>query len=144
VAAVVVVFATGCAVVAYQGDLPAPMQWLAHTVIDAPPAARGTPRPHLVRPAAPPVPGNAAYGLCRAYERAVANGHPGHNTVTFSRLAAVAGGADQVAAYCAQLVHPGNPASSHPAHPPHGNPSTPPSHHGKPSWAASPHGKSAG
>lgn len=143
-AATVVALTAGSAVAAYAGDLPAPVQRFAHTVIGAPPAVRGTPRPHPSRPAARPVPGNAAYGLCRGYERAVAHGHPGHNPVALRRLATVAGGADRVAAYCAQLTHPGNPANGRPAHPPRGHPSTPPAHHGKPSWAADPHGKPAG
>jgi hypothetical protein len=141
VAAAAVALTAGSAVAAYAGDLPAPMQRLAHTVMGAPPAAGGTPRPDPGSPAAPPVPGNAAYGLCRAYERAVAHGHPGHNPVTSGRLARAAGGAGRVAAYCAQLVHPGNPAHSHPAPPQHGKPSALPTHHAKPTPAATHHGR---
>jgi hypothetical protein len=141
VAAAAVTLTAGGAVAAYAGDLPAPMQRLAHTVMGAPPAARGTPRPDPGSPAVPPVPGNAAYGLCRAYERAVAHGHPGHNPVTFGRLARAAGGADRVAAYCAQLVHPGHPATGHPAPPQHGKPSALPPQHAKPTPAATHHGK---
>ncbi len=147
VAAVVVVLATGGAAAAYTGDLPAPMQQAAHVVIGAPPAVRGTPRPALTHPAVPPIPASAAYGLCRAYGRALAHGDAAHTPVPFRRLAAAAGGASQVRAYCARVIHPGNPAAGHLAHPPHGKPSapptpaTPPTHHGKPSWAASPPGK---
>ena len=141
VAAAAVALTAGSAVAAYAGDLPAPMQRLAHTVMGAPPAAGGTPRPDPGSPAAPPVPGNAAYGLCRAYERAVAHGHPGHNPVTSGRLARAAGGAGRVAAYCAELVHPGNPAHGHPAPPQHGKPSALPTHHAKPTPAATHHGR---
>ena len=149
-AAAAVVLAAACAAAAYTGDLPGPMQQVAHDVMGAP-RTHSQPRPAPDRPATPPTPGNGAYGLCRAYERALADGHPAHNSVAFRRLATVAGGAAQVQAYCAQLVHPGNPTASHPAHPAHGKPSTaatpvtPPSHHGKPSWAATPgHGKPTG
>lgn len=141
VAAAAVALTAGSAVAAYAGALPAPLQRLAHAVIGAPPAARGAPRPDPGRPAAPPAAGNAAYGLCRAYERALAHGHPGHNPVTFRRLAAAAGGAARVTAYCAQVVHPGNPGNSHPAHPQHGKPSALPTHGAKPTQAATHHGK---
>ena len=123
------------------------MQRLAHDVIGAPPAAGGAPQPDLGRPGPIPLPGNAAHGLCRAYERALAHGRSGLNPVTLRRLAAAAGGPGQVTAYCARLVPPGHPANGHPAHPQHGKPATPatPSAsargHARPSQAASNHGK---
>jgi hypothetical protein len=149
VAAAAVALTAGGAAAAYAGALPAPLQRFAHAVIGAPPAARGAPRPDPGRPAAPPAAGNAAYGLCRAYERALANGHPAHNPVTFGRLAAAAGGGARVTAYCAQMVHPGKPGNSHPAQPQHGKPSALPTHGGKPTsppggkptQAATHHGK---
>lgn len=97
-----------------------------------------------------PLPGNAAHGLCRAYEQALAHDRSGLNPVTLRRLAAAAGGPGQVKAYCARLVPPGHPANGHPAHPKHGKPATPaapatPSAsargHARPSQAASNHGK---
>ncbi len=143
-AAAAIALTAGSAAAAYAGDLPAPMQRVAHAVIGAPPAPQGVPHPAPDRPAAAPIPGNAAYGLCRAYQRALAQSHPAHNPVTFRRLATAAGGASRVTAYCARLVHPGNPANGHPAHPQHGKPSTLPTHHGRPSWAASQHGRPTG
>ena len=149
-AAVAAVAALGGAVAAYAGDLPAPMQRLAHDVIGAPPAAGGAPQPDLGRPGPMPLPGNAAHGLCRAYEQALAHDRSGLNPVTLRRLAAAAGGPGQVKAYCARLVPPGHPANGHPAHPKHGKPATlaapaTPSAsargHARPSQAASNHGK---
>lgn len=133
--------AGGAAAAAYAGDLPAPMQRLAHTVIGAPPVADGAPRPQPSAPGTSPVPGNAAYGLCQAYQRALAHGDLGHSSVTFRRLAKIAGGASQVKAYCAQLAHPGNPVSAHPSQPPQGKPSVLPTQHGNPTPASSHHGK---
>jgi hypothetical protein len=138
-AAAVALTAGGAA--AYAGDLPAPMQRLAHAVIGALPATRGTPRPEPGRTVTPPVRANAAYGLCQAYERALAHGHPAQNPVTVRRLASLAGGTGQVKAYCARVLHPGKPANSHPAHPQHGQPSALPTPHGNPTPAASHHGK---
>lgn len=139
-AAVAVALAAG-SVAAYTGDLPGPIQQVAHVIIGAPPDTHGAPHPAPGHPAVPPIPGNEAYGLCRAYEQAAANGHPAHNPVTFRRLAQAAGGASQVVAYCAQVLHPGNPASAQPTHPQHGQPSDLPTQHGNPSPAASHHGK---
>jgi hypothetical protein len=146
-AAVAAVAAGGGAVAAYAGDLPAPMQRLAHGVIGAPPAAGGAPQPELGRPATTPLPGNAAHGLCRAYEQALAHGRSELNPVMLRRLAAAAGGAGQVPAYCARLVTPANPANGHPAHPQHGTPASGAASaasargHARPSRAASNHGK---
>jgi hypothetical protein len=141
VAAAAVALTAGGAAAAYAGDLPGPMQRLAHAVIGAPLAAQGTPRPEPGRGVTPSVPANAAAGLCQAYEQALAHGDPGLNPVTLRRLAAMAGGTGQVKAYCARLAHPGNPASSHPAHPTPGQPSELPTQQGKPTPAATHHGK---
>jgi hypothetical protein len=141
VAAAAVALTAGGAAVAYAGDLPAPMQRLAHAVIGAPPAAQGSPRPEPGNTGTPPVSGTAAYGLCQAYERSLAHGELKQNPVTLRRLASIAGGTGQVKAYCAQLAHPGNPASGHPAHPNRGQPSEQPTQHGKPTPAATHHGK---
>ncbi len=149
-AAVAAVAAGGGALAAYTGDLPAPMQQLAHDVIGAPPAAGGAPQPDLGRPGTTPLPGNAAAGLCRAYEQALTHRHAGPNSVMFRKLAAAAGGAGQVPAYCARLAAPGHPANGHPAHPQHGKRAAPATAataaasargHARPSQAASNHGR---
>lgn len=141
VAAGAIALTAGSAAAAYAGMLPAPVQRLAHAVIGAPLASRGGPRPEPGRTALSPLPGNSAYGLCQAYQRAAAQGHPEHDSVAFRRLAEAAGGASRVQAYCARLAHPGNPASAHPAHPPRGKPSALPTPHGNPTPASGHHGK---
>jgi hypothetical protein len=47
------------------------------------------------------------YGLCNAYQHAEEHGNAGQRSVAFRNLANAAGGADQVAAYCASVSHPG-------------------------------------
>lgn len=141
VAAAAVALTAGSAAAAYAGDLPAPMQRLAHAVIGAPPAAQGAPRPEPGNAVTAAAPGTAAYGLCQAYERSLAHGVPKQNPVTLRRLASIAGGTGHVTAYCAQLTHPGKPASGHPAHPTQGQPSELPTQHAKPTPAATHHGK---
>jgi hypothetical protein len=141
VAAATVAVTAGSAAAAYAGVLPAPVQRLAHSVIGAPLGSRGAPRPVPGVLRLSPTPGSSAYGLCQAYERALAMGHPDHNPVTLGRLAAAAGGAARVTEYCAQVPHPGKPANGHSAHPQQGKPSALPTHHGKPTPAATHHGK---
>jgi hypothetical protein len=141
VAAAAVALTAGSAAAAYAGDLPAPMQRLAHAIIGAPPGTQGAPRPEPGNAVPPPAPGTVAYGLCQAYERSLTHGDPKQNPVTLQRLASIAGGIGQVKAYCAQLAHPDNPAGSHPAHPKQGQPSELPTQHGKPTPAATRHGK---
>lgn len=140
VAAAAVAVTAGSAAAAYAGVLPAPMQRLADAVIGAPLGSRGTPQRVPGVPGLSLTPGSSAYGLCHAYERALAQGHPEHDPATLRRLAAAAGGAARVTAYCAQVAHPGNPSAGHPAHPQHGKPSALPTRHGKPSPGATHHG----
>jgi hypothetical protein len=140
VAAAAVALTASSAAAAYAGMLPAPAQRLAHAIIGAPLGSGGG-QPEPGAPGPSPLPGSSTYGLCQAYERAMAHGHPGRNPVAFRRLAAAAGGASRVTAYCAQVIHPGSPANSQPAHPQHGKPSELPTHHGKATPAASHHGK---
>jgi hypothetical protein len=158
VAAAAVALTAGSAAAAYAGHLPAPVQRLAHVVIGAPPVAQGAPRPEPGNAVTPAAPATAAYGLCQAYERSLAQGDPQQNPVTLRRLASIAGGAGHVKAYCAQLTHPGKPAKGHPAQPtpgqpsglptPHANPTPAATHHGKPSTVPTPaathHGKPTG
>ena len=107
---------------------------LRHRRTSQPP--RGTPQRVPVVPGLSPTPGSSAYGLCQAYELALAQGQPEHDPVTLRRLAAAAGGAARVTVYCAQLVHPGKPSAGHPAHTQPGKPSAQPTPHGKPTPAA--------
>jgi hypothetical protein len=58
-------------------------------------------------PVGPSVTGAAAYGLCNAYQHAEEHGNASQRSVAFRNLVNAAGGADQVAAYCASVPHPG-------------------------------------
>jgi hypothetical protein len=157
----------GVAAAAYTGTLPAPAQQFAHSVIGAPspqPSHRpGTPQPShrpgtpQATPArtdavGPEATGPAASGLCTAYTHAKAHGTASQKAVAFRNLAAAAGGAAKIAAYCTAASHPGNSQSSQsasaPTHPaghsashPTGKPSSHPTPHpgGRPSSAPTTH-----
>jgi len=92
-AAAIAVFGGGVAA-AYTGSLPASLQKFAHA--GAAPEGTG---PQV----GPSARGSAAYGLCNAYQHANAS----ERAVAFSNLVNAAGGAGQVAAYCASIPHPG-------------------------------------
>jgi len=145
----------GAAAAAYAGTLPAPAQQFAHSVIGAPspqPSRRpGTPQPSR-RPgtpqatpartdaAGPDAAGPAGSGLCTAYAHAKAHGTASQKAVAFRDLAAAAGGAAKIAAYCAAVPHPGSAQSGQPAPAP-ARPAGPPASHpaGKPSSQPAPH-----
>ena len=96
---------------AYAGVLPAALQKFAHNSIAAPAAsASPSPSPDETRRAGVPVgpnpAGPAAHGLCSAYSRAEAHGSAAQQAVAFRKLVAAAGGAGQVAAYCASVPSP--------------------------------------
>jgi len=142
----------GVAAAAYTGALPAPAQRFAHGMIGAPsprPGHRpgtsqatpgrtdaGIPRATPARTGAggPDAAGPAAFGLCTAYAHAKAHGTASQQAVAFGDLAAAAGGAAKIAAYCAAVPDPGSSQSSPPgpdrAHP-GGRPASHPA--GKPS-----------
>lgn len=105
----------GIATAAYAGSLPAPLQRFAHDSVGAPaPKAGATAATHpgsSHSPAGPSATGPAAYGLCNAYAHAKAHGTAKQKAVAFRNLEAAAGGAGNVASYCAGVSHPG--ASSH-------------------------------
>ena len=148
----------GVAAAAYTSTLPAPAQQFAHSVIGAPPPQPshrpGTPQATPARTDAvgPDATGPAGFGLCTAYAHAKAHGTASQKAVAFRDLAAAAGGAAKIAAYCAAVPHPGSsqpgqPASA-PAHPagrpaphPTGKPSSHPAPHpaGRPSSAPATH-----
>ena len=134
-AAVAALSLGGFATAAFAGALPAPAQQFAHHTFGAP-AARGTrttgTHPSAAAtPAGPDATGPAASGLCTAWAHAKAHGTPSQQAVAFRNLAAAAGGASNVAAYCAAVPHPRASAShsSHPTGPPASHPTGPPASH---------------
>ena len=135
----------GVAAAAYTGALPAPAQQFAHGVIGAPPpppgGRPGTPQATPARTDAvgPDATGPAAFGLCTAYAHAKAHGTASQKAVAFRNLAAAAGGAAKIAAYCTAVPHPGNSQPGQPAPAP-ARPAGHPSHPtGKPSSHPTPH-----
>ncbi|HWM97690.1 MAG TPA: hypothetical protein VNO54_11580 [Streptosporangiaceae bacterium] len=148
----------GVAAAAYTSTLPAPAQQFAHSVIGAPspqPTHRpGTPQATPARPdaAGPDAAGPAGSGLCTAYAHAKAHGAASQKAMAFRNLAAAAGGAAKIAAYCTAVPRPGSSqpsrSASAPAYPagqpashPTGKPSSRPTPHpaGRPSSAPAPH-----
>ena len=146
----------GVAAAAYTSTLPAPVQQFAHSVIGAPspqpshrpgipratPARTNAASPDATGPDAtgPDATGPAGFGLCTAYAHAKAHGTASHKAVAFRNLAAAAGGAAKIAAYCATVPHPGSSQSSQPASAPThpaGHPASHPT--GKPSSHPTPH-----
>jgi hypothetical protein len=142
----------GVAAAAYTSTLPAPVQQFAHSVIGAPspsPSPSASPSQRPGTPQATPAStdavgldatGPAGFGLCTAYAHAKAHGTASQKAMAFRNLAAVAGGAAKIAAYCAAVPHPGSSQSSQsasaPTHPA-GRPSSHPT--GKPSSHPTPH-----
>jgi hypothetical protein len=133
----------GFATAAFANALPAPLQSFAHTTFGAPDAhaapaaAAGT--DNSPSPAGPDATGQAAHGLCTAWVHAKAHGTGKQKAVAFRNLAAAAGGAGKVAAYCATVPHPGASPSTTPDG--HGQPTTHPTPHatGKPTTHPTPH-----
>jgi hypothetical protein len=140
----------GVAAAAYTGTLPAPAQQFAHSVIGAPsPSASASPSHRPGTPQATPArtdavgpdaTGPAGFGLCTAYAHAKAHGTASQKAVAFRNLAAAAGGAAKIAAYCTAVPHPGSPQPSQPASAPTRPAGRPASHPtGKPSSHPTPH-----
>jgi hypothetical protein len=125
----------GFATAAFAGALPAPAQQFAHHTFGAPAAGGGQPtgtRPSATAtPVGPDATGPAAFGLCTAWTHAKAHGTSSQQAVAFRNLAAAAGGASNIAAYCAAVPHPGasSPHTSHPTGPPASHPTGPPAPH---------------
>jgi hypothetical protein len=141
----------GVAAAAYTGTLPAPAQQFAHSMIGAPspqPSRRpGTPQatPARTGAAGPDAAGPAASGLCTAYAHAKAHGTASQKAMAFGNLAAAAGGAAKIAAYCTKVPHPGSsqsrqpaPAPAHPAGQHASHPAGKPSSHPTPHPAGRP------
>jgi hypothetical protein len=137
----------GFATAAFAGALPAPAQQFAHHTFGAPASGGGQPTgthpAATATPAGPDATGAAAFGLCTAWAHAKAHGTSSQQAVAFRNLAAAAGGASNVTAYCAAVPHPGASSSHspHPAGPPASHPTGPPAAHptGPPASHPTPH-----
>jgi hypothetical protein len=151
-AAIAVVGLGGVATAAFAGALPSSAQQFAHDTIGAPsPHASSSGHAnnkadagHSGTPVGPNASGSAAFGLCTAYKNATQHGTAAKKAVAFRNLEKAAGGAANVASFCAAVSHPGTSAtppsgaaSPHPSGPPSPHPSGPPSPH--PSGPPSPH-----
>jgi hypothetical protein len=125
----------GFATAAFAGVLPAPAQQFAHHTFGAPAAGGGQPTgtraSGTATPVGPDATGPAAFGLCTTWAHAKEHGTSSQRAAAFRNLAAAAGGASNVAAYCAAVPHPGasSPHTSHPTGPPASHPTGPPASH---------------
>lgn len=121
-AAIAAVTLSGAAAAA-TGNLPAPLQTIAHNTM-------GAPAPQSSHDAGSPVGPNATgpaqHGLCTAYEHAKAHGSAAFkHSIAFKNLVAAAGGAANVDAFCqgatgsaapsAGSANANSQATSHPA-----------------------------
>jgi hypothetical protein len=99
----------GGAAAAYTGSLPAALQKFAHTAIAAPsvPKSQASPVPEGTGHR-PSVSDGVTYGLCHTYQQAEEHGSASQRAVAFRRLVNAAGGASQVATYCAPIRPPGS------------------------------------
>lgn len=120
-AAVAVVGLGGVATAAYAGALPSSAQRFAHDTIGAPSphashgahARNNRHAGHSGTPVGPSASGPAAFGLCTAYRNATKHGKAAQKAVAFRNLEKAAGGAANVASFCASVAHPGASAKSH-------------------------------
>jgi hypothetical protein len=127
-----ILVAGGFAAAAYSGSLPAAAQSFAHAVLGAP-EANGHGHPgHGTAPSTTPVgtdaTANAAFGLCTTYEQSQVHGSATYQALALSNLTTAAGGASNIAAYCANVPHPRGTRSSDPSALPTGQPSSLPSY----------------
>lgn len=130
---------------AYANALPGPVQSLAHHTLGAPAPHPATPSGQPGTPPGRPAAAPDAQGLCNAWAHAKADGQAREEAVALRDLAAAAGGAARVTAYCAAprlgtppsglqvshgqgkrpassstpAVHPTGQPTSHPDHPSH-------------------------
>jgi hypothetical protein len=135
--AVAVVGLGGFATAAFANALPSAAQRFAHDTIGAPsPHASNSPNAgHSGAPVGPNASGPAAFGLCTAYAHATQHGTAAQKAVAFRNLEKAAGGAANVASFCASVPHPGASATpgsestSHPTGAPTSHPTGEPSVH---------------
>jgi hypothetical protein len=140
---------------AYANALPAPVQSLAHHTLGAPAPHPATPPRQPGTPPGPSASAPDAQGLCNAWAHAKADGQAREEAVAFRDLAAAAGGAARVTAYCA-APRPGTPpsgqqvghgqgkrpaSSSTPAVHPSGQPTSQPDHPSHPAHPGHPGAK---
>lgn len=118
----------GLAAAAYAGTLPDTAQNFAHHAIGAP-AAPSESESHKAAPSSTPVgpdaSGQAAFGLCTAWDKVKDHGKAAEKAVAFRNLATAAGGEDKIAGYCATVPHSGATASSSATSHPTSAPTTP-------------------
>lgn len=110
----------GMTATAYAGGLPAPIQDVAHSVLNAPKPHSGNGHgPSHDTPVGPDVTGPAGVGLCTAYANASKNGNAAQKSIAFGNLANAAGGADKIPEFCAavQRAHPTGASSAHAPNP---------------------------
>lgn len=120
--------AGGTVAAAYTGNLPAPLQQSAHSLIGAPapiaptesttpiPAdtATSTPTPlPSSTPVGPDATGPAAFGLCQAYT----HGGLATSSIAYGSLLKAAGSAGNITVYCTTIASPGKSATHQPATP---------------------------
>jgi hypothetical protein len=141
VAAIAAVGVGTATAAAFAGALPGPVQNFAHQTIGAPAAHQdkgSAARPSgSATPVGPNASSDAAFGLCTAYKHATEHGTAAQKAIAFRNLVKAAGGAGNVAAFCAAVPHPGTSPSPHPTGPPSTHPTGPPSTH--PTGPPSPH-----
>jgi hypothetical protein len=106
-AAVLGVLATGGVAAAATGNLPAPAQQVAHSVLGGAgvPAPAGATATSGAQSVAPDAAGPAAQGLCRAWSAGQGGQHGAKlDAPAFAALVKAAGGTNRVADYCAQVT----------------------------------------
>jgi hypothetical protein len=118
VAAVAAVSLGGVATAAFANALPTAAQKFAHDTIGAPsPHASASANAgkktngHSGTPVGPNASGPAAFGLCTAYSHAKQHGTATQKAVAFRNLEKAAGGAANVASFCAAVKDPGKSAA---------------------------------
>jgi hypothetical protein len=122
-AAVAAVSLGGVATAAFANALPSAAQQFAHDTIGAPSphsSHSANANNHSGTPVGPNASGPAAFGLCTAYANATQHGTAAQKAVAFRNLENAAGGAANVASFCASVAHPGatpqtGAPTSHPA-----------------------------
>src|SRR5215472_6539020 len=137
-AAVAAVSLGGVATAAFANALPPAAQQFAHDTIGAPSPhashSANTNTGHSGTPVGPNASGPAAFGLCTAFANATQHGTAAQKAVAFRNLEKAAGGAANVASFCASVAHPGatpqtGAPTTHPAGEPTSHPRGPPSPH---------------
>ena len=138
--AAVAVSVGAVAAAAYAGALPASVQKIAHDTLGAPAPHPSTRPSHPATPAGPDAAGRAAHGLCNAYAHLKADGSARQKAVAFRKLATAAGGAANVAAYCARVASPRPTPSGKPTRHPKPTRHAKPTRHPKPTIRPKPTG----